>query len=106
LPLAAVNVTRLPGYPDVPTMKEVGFPNVGTIAWNGMFAPADTPRPVLETLHRAAVAALASEPARSSLTKQGFNIVPSGSLDEAKAWLAGEINTWKTITSAVTIETE
>ena len=41
-------------------MKEVGFPDVGTIAWNAMFAPAATPRPVLETLHRAAVAALAS----------------------------------------------
>ena len=57
-PIAVVNPTRLPDYPDVPTMKEVGFPDVGTIAWNGMFAPAATPRPVLEALHRAAVAAL------------------------------------------------
>ena len=57
-PIAVVNPTRLPDHPDVPTMKEVGFPDVGTIAWNGMFAPAATPRPVLETLHRSAVAAL------------------------------------------------
>jgi tripartite-type tricarboxylate transporter receptor subunit TctC len=105
-PLAVVNQTRLPEYPDVPTMKEAGFPDVGTVAWNGMFAPADTPRPVLEALHRAAVAALASPAAKTQLTKQGFNITPSKSLDDAKSWLAREIETWKTITKAVKIETE
>jgi tripartite-type tricarboxylate transporter receptor subunit TctC len=105
-PIAVVNQTRLPNYPDVPTMKEVGFPDVGTVAWNAMFAPAATPRPVLETLHRAAVAALAADTAKAALTKQGFNIVPSKSLDDARKWLAGEINAWKTITGAVKIEME
>lgn len=105
-PIAVVNPTRLPGYPDVPTMKEVGFPDVGTIAWNGMFAPAATPRPVLETLHRSAVAALNSDAAKAALTKQGFIISPSKSLDDARTWLANEIKVWQTITKAVKIETE
>ncbi len=105
-PIAVVNQTRLPDFPDVPTMKEVGLPDVGTIAWNAMFAPAATPRPVLETLHRAALAALATDAARTALTKQGFNIVPSKSLDDARTWLAAELNAWKTITGAVKIETE
>jgi tripartite-type tricarboxylate transporter receptor subunit TctC len=105
-PIAVVNPTRLPDYPDVPTMKEVGFADVGTIAWNGMFAPAATPRPVLETLHRAAVAALTSDAARAALTKQGFIIAPSKSLDDARTWLASEIDAWKKITAAVKIETE
>lgn len=105
-PIAVVNPTRLPGYPDVPTMKEVGFPDVGTIAWNGMFAPAATPRPVLETLHRSAVAALTSDAAKAALTKQGFIISPSKSLDDARTWLANEIKAWQTITKAVKIETE
>jgi len=105
-PLAVVNQTRLAEYPDIPTMKEAGFPDVGTIAWNGMFAPADTPRPVLEALHRAAVAALASPAAKAQLSKQGFNITPSKSLDDAKTWLAHEIETWQRITKAVKIETE
>ena len=51
-PLAVVNHARLPEYPDLPTMQEVGFPGVGTIAWNGMFAPAATPKTVLETISR------------------------------------------------------
>jgi len=105
-PIAVVNSTRLPDYPDVPTMKEVGYGDVGTIAWNGMFAPAATPRPVLESLHRSAVAALTSDAAKAALTKQGFIISPSKSLDDARTWLANEINSWKTITSAVKIETE
>jgi len=105
-PVAAVSQTRLPDYPDVPTMKEVGLPDVGTVAWNGMFAPAATPRPVLEALHRAAVAALAADATKAALTKQGFIIAPSKSLNDARAWLTNEINAWKTITSAVKIETE
>jgi tripartite-type tricarboxylate transporter receptor subunit TctC len=105
-PIAVVNRTRLPDYPDVPTMEEVGFQGVGTIAWNAMFAPAATPKAVLETLHKAAVEALASTGGKEALTKQNFNIVPSKSVDEAKTWLAGEIATWKKITSEVKIETE
>jgi tripartite-type tricarboxylate transporter receptor subunit TctC len=105
-PIAVVSPTRLPDYPDVPTMKEVGFADVGTVAWNGMFAPAATPRPVLEALHKATVAALTSDAAKAALVKQGFIIAPSKSLDDARTWLASQIDAWKTITSAVKIETE
>jgi tripartite-type tricarboxylate transporter receptor subunit TctC len=45
-PLAVVNRTRLPEYPGIPTMQELGFPDVGTVAWQGLFAPAATPKPV------------------------------------------------------------
>jgi tripartite-type tricarboxylate transporter receptor subunit TctC len=105
-PIAVVNHARLADYPDVPTMAELGFPGVGTIAWNAMFAPAGTPKPVLETLHRAAVDALQSERGKDALSKQNFNIVPSQSLDAAKAWLASEIDAWKKITAEVKIEAE
>jgi tripartite-type tricarboxylate transporter receptor subunit TctC len=103
-PIAVVNRERLAAYPDVPTMAEVGFPDVGTVAWNAMFAPAGTPRPVLETLHKAAVEALQAPAAKEALSKQNFNIVPSKSVDEAKTWLTGEIATWKKITDAVKID--
>jgi tripartite-type tricarboxylate transporter receptor subunit TctC len=103
-PIAVVNRERLAAYPDVPTMAEVGFPDVGTVAWNAMFAPAGTPKPVLETLHKAAVEAMQTPAAKDALTKQNFNIVPSKSVDEAKTWLAGELATWKKITEAVKID--
>jgi tripartite-type tricarboxylate transporter receptor subunit TctC len=104
-PLAVVSHQRLPAYPDVPTMTEIGYPGVGTIAWNAMFAPAGTPKPVLDTLYKAAVDALAAPAAKEALTKQNFIIDPSKSVDDARTWLAGEIGSWKKITSEVKIET-
>src|SRR5215468_6526317 len=103
-PIAVVNRERLAAYPDVPTMAEVGYPGVGTIAWNAMFAPAATPKAVLETLHKAAVDAMQTPSAKEALSKQNFNIVPSKSVDEAKSWIAGEIATWQKITAAVKID--
>jgi tripartite-type tricarboxylate transporter receptor subunit TctC len=103
-PLAMVNAARLPEYPDVPTMKEAGFPGVGTVAWNGLFAPAATPKPVLETLHAVMLKALNAPEVREKFGKQKMNIAPNPTLADAQAWLAGEIAHWKTITSEVKIE--
>jgi tripartite-type tricarboxylate transporter receptor subunit TctC len=104
-PLAVVNHRRLADYPDVPTMQEVGYPGVGTIAWQALFAPGGTSKQVLETIFRASVEALHAPPVVDAFNKQNFNIVPSPSLDDAKAWLAGEIKAWKDITTAVKVET-
>ena len=102
--LAIANRTRLPDYPDVPTMTEVGLPDVGTVAWNALFAPAATPQPVLQALFAAVQKTLQSPDLIAKLHKQNFNIVPSQSLAAADAWLAEEIKHWQTITTSVTIE--
>jgi len=102
--LAMVNHARLSDYPNVPTMKEVGFADVGTIAWNAMFAPADTPKPVLDALYAAVAKALASPAAQEKFKKQNYNIVPSKSVDDAKSWLAAEMKHWETITNTVKID--
>jgi tripartite-type tricarboxylate transporter receptor subunit TctC len=104
-PLAVVNHQRLPEHPDVPTMAESGYPGVGTIAWQALFAPGATPKNVLETLFKATSQALQAPPVVDAFHKQNFNIVPNKSLDDAKPWLAAQIKSWKEITSAVKIET-
>jgi len=103
--LAIVNSKRLPEYPNVPTMAEAGYKDVGTVAWNAMFAPAATPKPVLDKLFALATKALADPDTQEKLRKQNFEITPSGSLAEAKTWLTDELAHWKTITSQVKIET-
>ncbi|HXX25653.1 MAG TPA: tripartite tricarboxylate transporter substrate binding protein [Pseudolabrys sp.] len=103
-PLAVVNSKRLPDYPDVPTMKEAGYADVGTVAWNGLFAPAATPKPVLEALHAIVLKALQAPELKEKFDKQKMNIAPTASLAEAQSWLTGEMKHWQTITSAVTIE--
>lgn len=102
--LAVVNHARLKEYPDIPTMKEVGYGDVGTVAWNGLFAPAATPKPVLEALFKAVNKALQSPEAIEKLQKQNFNVVPNKSLADAKNWLDGEMKHWQTITSTVKID--
>jgi tripartite-type tricarboxylate transporter receptor subunit TctC len=102
-PLAVVNHTRLPDYPNIPTMQEAGFPGVGTIAWQALFAPAGTPQPVLDALFTAVNKAMQSPEAKEKFGKQHFNVVPSKSLADAKTWLAGEMASWKKITSEVKI---
>jgi tripartite-type tricarboxylate transporter receptor subunit TctC len=106
LPIAVVNKTRLQDYPNIPTMKEVGYPDVGTIAWNGLFAPAATPKPVLEALHNIVLQALASPEVKEKFAKQKMDIAPHKSLVDAKAWLDEEIQHWQTITSQVKIEVQ
>jgi len=104
--LAVVNHARLPDYPDLPTMQEAGFPGVGTIAWQGLFAPAGTPKRVLQKIFGATVAAMLTPEVSNAFKNQGFNTVPNTSLADAKTWLAKEMANWRTITSEVKIETE
>jgi tripartite-type tricarboxylate transporter receptor subunit TctC len=104
--LAVINHARLGDFPDLPTMEEVGFPGVGTIAWQAMFARSGIPNEILQTIFDATIAALHTPEANSTFRKQTFNIVPNASLADAKAWLSQQIDTWRKITSEVKIETE
>ena len=51
--LAQFGDTRLTSFPDVPTLKESGYPDVVYVLWAGVFAPAKTPEPVVKTLRDA-----------------------------------------------------
>jgi tripartite-type tricarboxylate transporter receptor subunit TctC len=56
--LATTASKRIPGLPDVPTVRELGFPNLELEGWNGVFAPAKTPKDILDRLNREVVAAV------------------------------------------------
>lgn len=103
-PIAVVNHVRLPDYPNVPTMQEVGFPDVGTIAWNGLFAPTATPKPVLEALYQIVMKALQAPEVQEKFKQQKMNIAPNKTVADAKTWLDGEIKHWQTITTSVKID--
>ncbi|MFL6933376.1 MAG: Bug family tripartite tricarboxylate transporter substrate binding protein [Xanthobacteraceae bacterium] len=103
-PLAVVSEHRLAEYPDVPTMAEAGYPGVGTLHWQSMLAPAATPKDVIDTLHKAVGEALQTSQVQEAFKKQLIEATPSKSPEEAKAWLANEIATWKKITGEIKIE--
>jgi tripartite-type tricarboxylate transporter receptor subunit TctC len=102
--LGVVSNQRLGEYPDVPTMAELGYPGVGTPLWSALFAPAGTPKDVLETLHKSALQALQSAPVQEAFKKQVIRAVPTSSLDEARTWLKEEMAAWSRIVSDVKVE--
>lgn len=60
-PLAISRSSREPKLPNVPTLREAGYPNIDPRSWFGMFAPANTPPAVLEKIQRD-VAQVLSDP--------------------------------------------
>jgi tripartite-type tricarboxylate transporter receptor subunit TctC len=103
-PLAVLAEQRLAEYPDVPTLAEAGYPNVGTLHWQSMLAPAGTPKEVLETLHKAILEAAKAPALIEAFKKQHVTIKPNTSPAEAQTWLNDEIASWKKITSEVKVE--
>ena len=103
-PLAVIAEARLKDYPDVPTLAEVGFPNVGTLHWQSMFAPAATPKPVLDTIFKAIQDAAKKPELLEAFGKQFVSVKPNESLEESQKWFNGELDQWRKITAEVKID--
>jgi tripartite-type tricarboxylate transporter receptor subunit TctC len=76
-PLAVANPTRSPALPDVPTVRELGFPNLELRGFNGFLAPKGTPEPVIARLHQEIAAAAKHPDVIKRMTDVGAE--PSGS---------------------------
>jgi tripartite-type tricarboxylate transporter receptor subunit TctC len=103
-PIAVLAGKRLADYPDIPTLAEAGYPNVGTLHWQGMLAPAQTPRPVLDTLFKSIQEAAKNPQLLEAFGKQLVDVKPNQSLEESKAWLNSEMENWRKITAEVKID--
>lgn len=79
--LAVTSSKRLANYPDVPTMTELGYGDVKSDAWFGLFAPAGTPQPIVARLNAEFVKALKDPIVTKPLTDQGLDLLP-GTADE------------------------
>jgi tripartite-type tricarboxylate transporter receptor subunit TctC len=94
---AVTSEKRLTELPDVPTMAEAGFPGIGSLNWNGLFAPVRTPRPVIVKLHADTVAAMKELDADGSLAKRALPVSLSASPDEFAAFVNAEAKRWEKI---------
>src|SRR6266540_3547927 len=101
--LAVMSEERVPEYADVPTLKELGYAT-GKGLWSALYAPAATPRDVLETVRKAAVQSLNSEQVATAFKKQMIKAVPDASIDDAQAWNKAETAYWKKLTEEVKVE--
>ncbi len=73
--LAVAADQRLPQLPDVPTLAEVGYPELNLTSWTGLAAPGGTPDAIVQTLYKA-VRQVATSPAMVANLKERGVIVP------------------------------
>jgi len=92
--LAVPTVRRIPALPRVPTMAEAGFPDLVSGSWQGVFVPAGTPRPIVDRLHRALLAALDSPQTRQRLEASGIPVVTDATPEEFAAFVRAETVRW------------
>ena len=93
-PLATTWPTRRPELPDVQTTTEVGFPGFGTNAWNGLFAPAKIPAPLLNNIHATIVKVMVDPQMKETLSKQFMSVVVNKSPAEFQHFVLEEVKKW------------
>lgn len=92
-PLAVTALKRSRLLPDVPSVKELGYPQLESLAWIGLLAPARTPQGVIDRLSVETQKALELPESRRILTNAGFDV--AGTTPAAfRAWQQSEIAKW------------
>ena len=91
--LAVSDRKRLPQFPDVPTFIEAGFPGFTIMTWNGLVAPAGTPKEIVDRL--AAETARAVKDPKIVERLANFGIEPLGTTsEEFAAGIAADVAFW------------
>ncbi len=102
---AVSSLKRSPLAPDLPTLDEAGVKGYDLTAWFAAFAPAKTPKPVVDKLNAAFRAALADKEVAAKLN--GAGIEPEGSSPEQlKTFVSAEIKKWAKIVADAKIQPE
>lgn len=104
-PLAITSSKRQEGWPQVPTVGESGLKGFEVNEWNGLFAPAGTPRPILDRLEAETRAVIADKAVASRFAEMGVQGVGSSSKDFA-AFVKSETTKWAGVIKAGNIKVD
>jgi tripartite-type tricarboxylate transporter receptor subunit TctC len=91
--LGVGSTARTPLLPDVPTIAEQGLKGFSSYNWNGVLAPAATPKAIVGRIHETIAKALKTPEARDLFVGQGHEISGSGP-DEYAAFIRAETQKW------------
>ncbi|MBP0496329.1 Bug family tripartite tricarboxylate transporter substrate binding protein [Pararoseomonas indoligenes] len=92
--VAVAGPRRLSWAPEVPTMAEQGLPNLTSLSWTGLFAPASTPEPIAEALHDAVAATLRQPEVVERLERIRF-VAEGGSRADLGKLVSGDLVRWR-----------
>jgi len=100
-----MSAERSSAYPDVPTMKEQGLPDLEVETWYGAFAPANTPLQIVQKVNGDINAVLREAQIREAIEKQGMT--PVGGTPQRLAELVRkELPRWNRVVSAAGIKAD
>ncbi|PWS35038.1 tripartite tricarboxylate transporter substrate binding protein [Falsiroseomonas bella] len=103
--IAVTAAERVPGWPDLPTFKELGFPDLVASTWFGISGPANLPAPITEKLNAEVLAALAQPDIAQRLREAGAT-PRRMSAAEYQAFVASEVARWRAVVQAANIRVQ
>ncbi len=103
--LAVSTAKRVPSLPTVPTVAESGVPGYEVVSWQAIFAPAGTPKPIVDRLH-AEIAKILREPdIQERLGKLGMDGADR-TIDQFAAFQKAEVTKWAAVIKSANIKLE
>ena len=103
--LGVTAVARSPLLPDVATAQEQGLKGYSSYNWNGVLAPAGTPRVVIERIHAVLSKPLTNPDTRKQMEAVGYEVSGEGPVEYA-AFIKAEIEKWARVAKAAGIQPE
>lgn len=94
--LAVTGLKRSAMAPEVPSVAELGYPQLESLAWIGLLATAGTPQEVVARLGAETTRAMHAPDTRETLSKQGFDVI-GGTAAEFAAWIRAESAKWASV---------
>src|SRR5207302_896798 len=103
--LAVMGEERAPAFPDVPTMKEQGYPRLVVETWYGLFAPAGTPGAVIAKLNAELNALLDQTEVRETLARNDMKAV-GGTSERFADMVRADLARWARVVAAAKIKAD
>jgi tripartite-type tricarboxylate transporter receptor subunit TctC len=101
--LAVSSALRPDSLKELPTLASAGFPNVESLAWNGLFAPAGTPETVVQKINADANAVLQDPAVRQALDAQGLTVVGGNAADFKRA-IDADVKRWGPVITRIGVK--
>ena len=101
--LAIGSERRFPSLPKIPTVAEAGIPGYQASSWNAIAAPAKTPRPIIDRLHKEIATALASPEVKAKLLELGV-VARGDTPEDMRQLLLSDIKKWRAVIERAGIE--
>ena len=103
--LAVSSAERMQSIPDVPTVAESGVPGFQTGSWQGVLAPPNTPRPIIDKMNADLIKVLSDTETREKLAAQGA-IVRTQTPEQMQTFIRDETARWAKVVKSANVKIE